>query len=127
MTTTDVIRALYDGFARGDVPAVLSLLDPNVEWTETEGYPYRGTYVGPNAVLENVFMKLGTEWEGYQAVPEQYVSEGDMVVALGFYSGKFVTTGRSMRAPFAHVWTVRDTKIVKFVQYTDTVLVAQAL
>jgi ketosteroid isomerase-like protein len=32
-----------------------------------------------------------------------------------------------MRVPFAHVWTLRDGKVVKFVQYTDTLKVAEAL
>ena len=32
-----------------------------IEWTEAAGFPYDGTHVGPEAVLSNVFMRLGTE------------------------------------------------------------------
>lgn len=63
MTNGDIVRGLYEAFGRGDVPAVLGVLDENIEWTEAEGFPYGGTFHGPQAVLENVFMKLGTEWE----------------------------------------------------------------
>ena len=122
-----VVEALYAGFATGDLPAVLATMSPEIEWTEAEGYPYAGTFTGPDAVVQAVFARLATEWEGYQAVPDSYVSEGDTVVALGHYSGRYKETGKSFRAPFVHVWTVRDGKLVKFVQYTDTVLVQRAV
>jgi uncharacterized protein len=39
-TPTDTVRRFYDALRRGDVPAVLSLLDAQVEWTEAERFPY---------------------------------------------------------------------------------------
>ena len=127
MANTDLIDSIYEAFAKGDVPGVLGALDPNIEWTEAAGFPYGGTYVGPSAVLENVFMKIGTEWEGFSAVPFQLVDGGDTIVALGNYGGKYLKTGRSMSVPFAHVWTFEDGRIVKFVQHTDTLKVAEVL
>ena len=125
-TNTELVRALYESFARGDVPAVLGALADNVSWTEAEGFPYGGTYSGPQAVLQGVFMRLGTEWEGYAAVPHEFIVQGDKVVALGLYSGKFNATGKKFEAPFAHVWTLRDGKAVTFQQFTDTALVQAA-
>ncbi len=61
---SEVIRALYDAFANGDVPSVLGVLASNVSWTEAEGFPYGGTYIGPDAVLKNVFMKLARDRVG---------------------------------------------------------------
>jgi len=121
------IRSLYEAFARGDVPTVLGALAPDVRWTEAEGFPYGGTYSGPQAVLENVFMKLGGEWEGFAAVPRELVSEGETVVAIGMYSGKFKATGKSMKAPYVHVWKFKGGKVQVFEQHTDTVLVQRAL
>lgn len=83
MGNLNSVRAAYDAFAKGDVPAVLGFLNPDVKWTEAEGFPYGGTYVGPEAVLEGVFMRLGTEWEGFAAVPDEFIDGGDAVVALG--------------------------------------------
>lgn len=120
-------KRLYAGFATGDLPAVLSTMAADIEWTEAEGYPYAGTFIGPDAVVEAVFVKLATEWEGYQAIPERLIAEKDTVVALGHYSGKFLATGKSFRAPFVHVWTVRDGKLATFVQHTDTAVVQRAL
>ncbi len=70
-------------------------------------------------------MNLGSEWEGFSAVPEQFVDGGDVIVALGNYTGKYNATGRSMNVPFAHVWTLTNGRIVKFVQYTDTLVIAR--
>ena len=126
-SAVDTVKGLYAGFASGDVAAVLGALDPAIEWTEAEGFPYGGTYVGRDAVLANVFMKLATEWDGFMAVPSEYVCQGDTVVAIGEYSGTYKATGRHFRAPFVHVWRSRDGALVKFRQHTDTAIVQAAL
>jgi ketosteroid isomerase-like protein len=127
MNNGEIIKRLYDDFATGNIPGVLGAMDANIAWTEAEGFVYGGTYIGPNSVLENVFMKLGGEWEGFSAVPDQIVDGGDVIVALGNYGGKYNKTGKSMNVPFAHVYTFSGGKIVKFVQYTDTLVVARDL
>jgi uncharacterized protein len=128
MTDSDIITSLYAAFAKGDVPTVLGAMDPNIEWNEAEGFMYGGTYKGPNAILENVFMKFATEWEGFSVVPDKTIDGGDgNVVALGTYSGKYLKTGKSMSVPFAHAWEFRDGKIIRMRQYTDTMLIARSL
>ena len=126
-SNVETIRGLYESFARGDVPAVLGAFSPDVEWTEAEGFPYGGTYRGPDAVLCEVFVKLGTEWDGYRVAPEEFIGEGNRVVVLGEYSGTYKQTGKSFRAPFAHVWWLQGGKIARFRQYTDTLLVQRAV
>lgn len=123
----DGVQGVYDAFGKGDIPAVLGFLGSDIEWTEAEGFPYGGTYKGPNAVLEGVFMRLGTEWDGYAAVPDEFIDAGDTVVVLGKYSGKYKATSKSFQANFAHVWKVREGKAIRFVQYTDTLKVQEAL
>src|SRR4051812_44030000 len=127
MTNAEIIRSLYGSFKTGDIPSVLGAFDENISWTEADGFPHGGTYIGANAILENVFMNLGSEWEGFSAAPDEYVDGGDMVVALGNYTGKYLSSGKSINVPFAHVWSLKDGKIVKFVQYTDTLKVSEAL
>ena len=123
----DTLKSGYDFFAKGDIPAVLDLFDPKIEWTEAAGFPYAGTYVGHEAVVDNVFMKLGTEWDGYTVAPREFIDGGDRIVVLGKYSGTYKATGKSFEADFAHVWTMRDGIAVKFYQYADTALVQEAL
>ena len=128
MTNGEIIRGLYDAFAQGNVPAVLAAFDDDISWTEAEGFMYGGTYIGANAVLENVFMKLGTEWEGFAAVPNKIVDGGDgNVISIGTDSGKFLATGRSVSVPFAHSWELSEGKVKKFMQYTDTAVIKRDL
>ncbi len=123
----DAIRNVYAAFARGDIPVVLSILAPNATWTEAEGFPYGGTYIGPDAVLQNVFMKIGTEWDAYTATCNELVGSGDTVIALGEYSGTYKATGKSFKAPMVHVWKFSGDKVMSFIQHTDTVLVLRAM
>ena len=123
----DAIRNVYAAFARGDIPVVLSILAPNATWTEAEGFPYGGTYIGPDAVLQNVFMKIGAEWDAYTATCNELVGSDDTVIALGEYSGTYKATGKSFKAPMVHVWKFSGDKVISFIQHTDTVLVLRAV
>lgn len=127
MSNLDAVRSVYDAFAKGDIPSILGFLSSDVEWTEAEGFPYGGTYTSPDAVLGGVFMRLGTEWEGFAAVPDEFIDGGDSIVVLGKYSGTYKATGKNFQANFAHVWKVQEGKAVRFVQYVDTLLVQRAL
>ena len=127
MSHRGIIEQLYAAFARGDIPSVLGALNPQTRWTEAEGFPYGGTYIGPQAVLDNVFMRLGGEWDSFSAQMAELVADGDTVVALGTYSGTFKATGKSFQAPFVHVWKFTDGQISEFIQHTDTAVVQRAL
>lgn len=123
------IRSLYEAFGRGDVPAVLGATDPGIVWNEAESFPYadRNPYVGPDAVLQGVFMRLATEGDGFSVNLEEVHGAGDVVVATGRYRGAFKKTGTSISLQFAHVWKLRDGRVVRFQQYTDTLQAARAV
>ena len=127
MNNLNKIKSVYVAFAKGDIFSVLGALSSDIDWTEAEGFPYGGTYHGPKAVLEGVFMRLGSEWNGFAAVPHEYIDAGDTIVALGKYSGTYKATGKSFEAEFAHVWKLHEGKAVRFVQYVDSLLVQRAL
>ena len=127
MSELNRIKAVYDAFAKSDIPGVLGVLSADIAWTEAEGFPYGGTYHGPKAVLEGVFMRLGSEWIGFAAVPHEFIDGGDTIVVLGKYSGTYKKTNKSFQADFAHVWKLREGKAVRFVQYVDTLVVQRAV
>jgi uncharacterized protein len=122
------IEGLYAAFGKGDVPHIIGALDPNVEWWEAENFIYadKNPYRGPEAVLMGVFARIDRDWEGFKVTPEEVLDAGDTVVGRGYYSGKYRQTGREVRAQFAHVFKLRDGKVVRFQQYTDTAQFQQA-
>lgn len=124
-TNKELIQNAYASFATGDVPAALGAMADNIQWVEADGFPLAGTYVGPQAVLEGVFMRLGEIGDHYAVVPDQFVADGDTVVALGNYTWKHKGTGEPASVKMVHVWTVRDGKAVAFQQHVDTVRVRE--
>jgi ketosteroid isomerase-like protein len=127
MTTTnkDIIEQAYASFADGDVPAALAAFADDIRWVEADGFPLGGTYVGPQAVLEGVFMRLGEIGDHFAVVPEQFVADGDTVVALGHIAWKHKDSGAPASVKMAHVWTFRDGKAATFQQHTDTARVRE--
>ena len=124
----EIVQGFYDALGRGDVPGVLAALSDNVEWTEAEGFPYyTGTWHGPQAVLDNLLIPVANDWDGFAATPFDFIVDEDRIVALGRYTGTYKKTGRDISVPFAHVWTVSRDTLLKFVQYTDTAKVLEAL
>ena len=123
MGNADVIRSVYDAFGRGDIAAVLGAMDGNAEWREAEGNPYEPSgkaWYGPDEVLQKLFMRLGTEWDGFTVHPKEFHEAGDVVVVEARYTGTYKETGKSLDAQVCHVFHVRDGKMTSFQQYVDT-------
>jgi len=127
--SAETVKKLYEAFNRGDVPFVLGVMDPEINWNEADNFIYAdgNPYIGPNGVLQGVFMRLGAEWEGFSVSAGEIFDAGDTLIAAGHYSGKFRKTSRDVRAQFAHFFTFRDGKLVKFQQYTDTLQFKEAV
>lgn len=123
----EIIRDHYAASDRGDIEGMLAPLAPDARWTEMAGFPYAGTYVGPEEVRRGVFERIGADWDGYTAAITELVDAGDTVIGIGTYSGTNRSTGRFFEARVAHVWRLADGRVVAFEQFTDTARVRDAL
>jgi ketosteroid isomerase-like protein len=123
MSGVELIAGLYEAFGQGNVPAVLGSMDPEIRWHEAEGNPYMPSgeaWIGPDAILNNLFVKLGEEWDGFTVHPGTFHDAGDVVVVEARYTGTYKATGKPIDAQVCHVWTITEGKITKFQQYLDT-------
>ena len=123
MDNVKLLKDLYDAFGRGDIPTVLGGMSPDIHWYEAESNPYMPSgeaWVGPDAILNNLFIRLGTEWDGFSVHPKSFHDAGDSVTVEARYSGRYKATGKSMDAQACHVWDVKDGKVTRFQQYVDT-------
>lgn len=118
----EIVQELYCAFAAGDIDQCLSLFDEDIEWIEAEGGPYGGTYHGRDAVLENIIVPLGEDWEEFLIDTERFIDGGDTIVGLSTYRGTYRETGKSLEAPVAHVWDLDNGMVTRFQQYVDTEL-----
>jgi len=123
------VKGIYQAVAKGDAPAVLAALSPDIEWNEAENFPYAdgNPYHGPDAVMNGVFARLGSDWDGFAVEPREFLDAGDTVVMTGRYTGTCKATGRPMNPWVAHFWTFEDGKAVQFQQLVDTLAVARAV
>jgi len=123
----DLIRPTYEGTPTETRKALRAALAADVEWTEAAGFPYAGTYVGPDAVFDGVFRRLAEEWIGYRADVHTYLADGAHVAAFGIYAGTYKATGKTMTAAFAHLYEIREGRIVRMTQIVDSAVVNRAL
>ncbi|MEO9893189.1 nuclear transport factor 2 family protein [Aurantibacter sp.] len=124
-----VIHALYQSFSTGDIPGVLALMEDNIIWNEAEGNSLAAgnPYKSPDAVLNGVFAPLGELWENFRVVDVKlHEMVDDEVLATLRYKGKYLKTGTAINAQAAHLWKLKNGKIIAFQQYVDTKQLADA-
>jgi ketosteroid isomerase-like protein len=122
-----IVSDHYAASDRGDIAGMMADVAPDAQWTEMAGFPCAGTWTGPDQIVEHVFKVLGSEWIDYRMSLESLIDAGECIVGIGAYSGTYRRTGKAMQARVAHVWQLADGKIVRFEQFTDTLLVARAM
>jgi uncharacterized protein len=124
-----ILEGLYKAFAIGDMPTVMAGMDPNIVWNAAESSPYAdgSPYKGPDAILNGVFARIGADYEHFSL--KDIVLHGmsnDKILATLRYDAK-CKNGNSYDAQAAHLWTMKDGKVVGFQQYLDTKKVSEAL
>jgi ketosteroid isomerase-like protein len=109
------IAAAYDAFGRGDIAAVLAVLDPAISWHVPGRSPLSGDYKGHDQVL-GFFAKSMELSDGTLRVDvDELVAEGGRVVAVTTVSAE--RSGRRWSSPEVHVWTVVDGRATEFVEF----------
>jgi ketosteroid isomerase-like protein len=109
----EAIQRGYAAFASGDIEAVMSLFDDDIEWVQPGQSAISGTFHGKAEVMEH----LGRMAEKSMTVSvSQLVAEGDTVVAI-----TQVTAGGETGED-ADVFTVRNGKTVRAQIHGDTAL-----
>ena len=125
---TNLARSVYDAFFQGDLDAMLDLYTDDIDW-EVYG-PSTIPTAGPHKGKEEVrafFGKVNDLLESEKFEVQQYVSQGNTVVALGEYTWRSKVTNRMLDAHFVHVMTISNGKIASFREYTDTAAAIEAM
>jgi ketosteroid isomerase-like protein len=121
------VQSIYEAFGRGDVPAILDVLAPDVEWEAwadnsavQAGVPWMRPYRGREAVLgffeavggmEITDLQVLSMMEGGNQIAVEFVIE---VTLPGFGGGHY-------RDEEIHLWTFNDEgKVSRLRHYTDT-------
>ena len=127
MTNTEIVKGMYAAFGRGDLAGVLNQLADDVDWLTpgSKAIPYAGRYRG-RAEVATFFQKLTESTELDPFSIEQYVEQGDVVVALGSNSGRSKATKKAFQSRWSMVFTFRGGKVAQFEEHLDTAAVENA-
>jgi uncharacterized protein len=124
----DLVKRSYEAFSRGDLDGVLGDMHPEIEWQQAQGLPHGGLYRGLDEVRRNIFEPLDESWwDGFTAVPDEFLEAGEQVVVLGRYRGTARESRKQLDVPFVHIWSVSGDKAVRFRQFLDTAGWVEAL
>lgn len=120
-SNVDLIKEFYLQFKNQDKQSYMDLLDDNIEWITMEHMPNGGKYIGKSNIFEKYFPAMLSNFEEFHAIADEYLdAENDNVLVLGKYAIKSKKQDHIINIPFAHIYKVRNQKIHKFRQYTDT-------
>ena len=115
----DAIQHVYDEWSRGNWRPKFEVYDDGMEWGWSDEFPgLGGVFYDPAERNDRLYEWL-SGWENWRCEAEDYVVQGEHVVALCRYSGRGRGSGAEVETKGAHVWTMHDGKCVRLVVYAD--------
>ena len=113
-----IVRAIHEALARGESPASLGLLDPDIEYVNPAGAVEPGTRRGI-AAYEDALRSMHDAFEGICIEVREIKDAGDQVVVLATFIARGTSSGAQRQHEDGYVWTVRDGKAVSFQWFND--------
>jgi ketosteroid isomerase-like protein len=122
-----LVRTFYESTVPGHRERLRAIQAPHVVYDMPEGMPVvSGRFEGLDDVLERFLTGFYGALD-VRFVAQEFVAQGETVVAIGRIQGKTRKTSVPVDVPFVHVWTVRDGYLQRMRAFTDTAVLARAL
>ena len=122
------VQSMYAAFGRGDVATIIAGASPDIDWESVgrqNDFPALGPRKGAKEVQD--FFRIVAENEDFSDFsPREFYAAEDKVFVLGSYRLKLKKTGKSIASEWIHVFTLRDGKVTRFREHTDTAQFAEA-
>jgi ketosteroid isomerase-like protein len=109
----EVVRRVYEAWARGEFPGPAELLDPKIEYVNPAGAVEPGTRHGLDAFTQAV-EKVFEGWATWQMEPEVFRPAEDQVAVVVRYRARGRESGVEVEGVESALWTVRDGKVVRY-------------
>jgi ketosteroid isomerase-like protein len=118
-----VVTSIYDAFSKGDIAGILNYLDPQAEliFEGSPAVPWSGNRRGHDGWLA-FFQAVGQNLNGvtFTEAMQPFAVQADHVVFAGRYGGRVKATGTEIDSPLVHLWTLRNGKVVRCLEMTNT-------
>jgi ketosteroid isomerase-like protein len=122
----ELVKRLFEAFARRDVEAALELLAPDVRFMPITAHAARGgePYVG-HAGIREYFEDVAALWQELDLVPLEYEAVLGVVVVIGEVHAR--GPSGELRAPAVWTWMLRNGLIVEGSVHSDVNSALEAL
>ena len=104
----------YEIHGVGDRAEAEAIFDPDVVINLTEEGPSHGL----DAIRDNIEHWKGA-WEGLQATTEEFIDAGDRVLVTAHHRGQAGKRDQVVDTRFYLVYSLRDGKVARAVEYAD--------
>lgn len=113
LENVEVVRRVYEAWARDELPGPADLLDPEIEYVNPAGAVEPGTRHGVDA-FHRAVEKVFEGWATWQMEPEGFRPAGDQVAVIVRYRARGRESGVEMEGRESALWTLRDGKVVRY-------------
>ncbi|MCC6473766.1 MAG: nuclear transport factor 2 family protein [Burkholderiales bacterium] len=122
-----IVQSMYAAVGRGDIEAILALMDEDVHWIMPgpPAIPFAGVRRGRQGV-EDFFRILAQSLEILSFEPRQFIAQGDAVVVMGAERSRAKPTGRQYGQEWAHYYRLRNARIAECRIIENTAVMAAA-
>jgi ketosteroid isomerase-like protein len=124
----ELVQNAYAAFGRGDIPAVLATMAPDVTIGivgRKQDAPFLGQHAGKEGAAE-FFRQLLEAHEIHLFEPKRFLAAEEMVFIWGHYHWTMRKSGVSKDTEWLHVISMRDGKMATWRGHNDTAMLAEA-
>ena len=110
-TDIDLVKAMFAAFAARDLETVLTLADPEIEFTAVTGEHAGRTdpYTGHDGI-RRYFRDVASIWEELRLTARDFRASGDVILVTGKVSAR--SRNRTVTGSTGWIWRVRGGKVV---------------
>jgi ketosteroid isomerase-like protein len=114
----ELVRGAYAAFGRGEIAAIIEMLDDSVRWSSPATLPQGGDFTGKDGAMR-FFEGVGAAWQVLKVDLESLGEiDSGLVVAVVQGSGS-LRKGEPAQYGAVHAFTVKDGKITSFREFVD--------
>jgi ketosteroid isomerase-like protein len=122
-----LMQRIFAELEKGNGKPFVEAMADDFRWTITGNGPWSKTFVGKQAVLNDLMKPLFSQFAGtYTNSAERFIAEDDFVV-IQCRGSVMTKTGKPYNNTYCYICRLKDGKLAELTEYLDTQLVAEAL
>jgi len=116
-----IVHEVYEAFGRGDIPAILSRVTPDIDWefVGSPGLAYAGRRTGPEGVA-SFFAAVASSDKIHVFEPREVIEADSHVTVLGWEQSTAIDTNTDFETDWVHVFTFDGEKVSRWRGFFNT-------